>query len=231
MRRALIGVLALCFSVAAGAQRFSSNGLVRGIPPSVTSIGASHSANIPPSVTSLRSVPLCCNRFGRPFNFGVGFAFRGAPVFFAPVIVPVAVPVLPMVYDYGMDPLVAPEEVARVQRVVRRQPARDYEEEDYERYGEHNLDRRSHRAEPAEETAKPAAAPAPPEPPKPRPMTVLVFRDGHKVEIQNYAISGTTLYNFSEAGPHQITLDDLDLAATTKANYERGIAFHLPKRS
>lgn len=235
MRRTLIAVLALVFSVAAGAQSFSLNGgLARGIPPSVTSIGASHSANIPPSVTSLGSVPLCCTRSGRPFNFGVGFAFRNAPGFFAPIIVPVAVPVLPMAFDYGMDPLVTPEEVSHVERPVKSQPSRYYDDDDDDRYGEHNLDSRKRRAPvapAAEEPAKPVAAASAPEPPKPQPKTVLIFHDGHKVEIQNYAISGTTLYNLSESGPHQIALDDLDLAATTKANNERGIVFHLPKRS
>src|SRR5438270_10042724 len=117
MRRAIMIAAAVALGAAAQAQSFSLNGgIARGIPPSVTSIGASHSANIPPSVTSLRSVPLCCNRAGRPFNFGVGFALRGAPGFFAPMIVPVAVPVLPAIYDYGMDPLVAPEEVSRIQQ-------------------------------------------------------------------------------------------------------------------
>src|SRR5215472_11136719 len=178
MRRTLIAVLAVLFSVAAEAQSFSLNGgLARGIPPSVTSIDASHSANIPPSVTSLRSVPLCCTRSGRPFNFGVGFAFRGAPGFFAPIIVPVAVPVLPMVYDYGMDPLVAPEEVTRVERAVNRQPSRYYDDDD--RYSEHNLDRRT-RPAPAvvEEPPKPPAAASTPEPPRPQPKTVLIFHDG-----------------------------------------------------
>jgi hypothetical protein len=231
MRRALIGVLAVAFSLAAGAQSFTfSGGIARGIPPSVTSIGASHSANVPPSVTSLRSTPLCCTRSGRPFNFRVGFAFRSAPVFFSPVFVPIAVPVVPLVYDYGMDPLEAPQEVTRVQAEVRR-PARYYDDDDENRYGEHYLDRRTRHMPAAEVPVTPAAPATPPEPPKAQPMTVLVFRDGHKVEIQNYAISGATLYNLSDAAPHQVPLDDLDLAATTKANSERGIAFHLPKRS
>jgi len=139
-----------------------------------------------------------------------------------------------MVYDYGMDPLVAPDEVTRVERPVNRQPSRSYDDDDDDRYGEHNLESRRRRAPTApvaEEPAKPAAAASAPEPPKPQPKTVLIFHDGHKVEIQNYAISGTTLYNLSDSGPHQIALDDLDLAATTKANSERGIVFHLPKRS
>lgn len=233
MRRGFIIAAALALGATAHAQVFSLNGgIARGIPPSVTSIGASHSANIPPSVTSLRSVPLCCNRAGRPFNFGVRFALRAAPGFFSPVIVPVAVPVLPMAYDYGMDPLVAPEEVERMQRPVRA----GYREADYDagyNAGYASAARSSRRVETVEVPAKPPTPPPPPalEPPKPQPTTVLIFHDGHKVEIQNYAISGTTLYNLSETGPHQIALDDLDLSATTKANNERGIAFRLPKHT
>lgn len=232
MRRGLIiAAASIALGALVQAQSFSLNGgIARGIPPSVTSIGASHSANIPPSVTSLRSVPLCCNRAGRPFNFGMRFALRSAPGFFAPVIVPVAVPVLPMAYDYGMDPLVAPEEVERMQRPVRS----GYREADYDagyNAGYASAARSNRRVETVEVPAKPATPPSPPEPPKPQPMTVLIFRDGHRVEVQNYAISGSTLYNLSESGPHQVALDDLDLSATTKANIERGIAFHLPKRS
>ena len=76
-----------------------------------------------------------------------------------------------------------------------------------------------------------AESAAPPEPPKPQPVTVLIFRDGRKIEVQNYAISGATLYNLSDSGPHQVALEDLDLTATTKANNDRGISFRLPKKS
>ncbi|HZU21940.1 MAG TPA: hypothetical protein VE998_03850 [Terriglobales bacterium] len=226
MRRALIFAVVLAAGAAVQAQSSFSNGLARGIPPSVTSIGASHSGNIPPSVTALRSVPLCCSRNGGRLRFGL--AFRAAPVFFAPVIVPVAVPVLPMAYDYTMDPLVTPDEVARVEPAVHRQPRRsaDYEDD----YRDGYLDRR--RSAPPDATpALAAVAAAPAEPPKPQPTTVLIFRDGHRIEVQNYAISGTTLYNLSDSGPHQVALDDLDVSATTKANTERGVPFRLPKSS
>jgi hypothetical protein len=59
------------------------------------------------------------------------------------------------------------------------------------------------------------------------PATVLVFRDQHKLEVQNYAIVGQTLWAF--APQHQkIALSDLDLAATTKANDDRGVTFRAP---
>jgi hypothetical protein len=59
------------------------------------------------------------------------------------------------------------------------------------------------------------------------PATVLVFRDQHKQEVQNYAIVGQTLWTFG-ARTAKIPLSDLDLPATTKANDERGVDFRVP---
>lgn len=58
--------------------------------------------------------------------------------------------------------------------------------------------------------------------------TVLVFRDQHQKEIQNYAIVGQTLWNFAAHRTEKIPLADLDLAATVKANEDRGISFAVP---
>ena len=75
---------------------------------------------------------------------------------------------------------------------------------------------------------------APPPPPhqtqatEALPATVLVFRDQHKQEVQNYAIVGQTLWNFAPQHTQKIPLSDLDLPATTKANDERGVDFRLP---
>src|SRR5207248_4500547 len=63
----------------------------------------------------------------------------------------------------------------------------------------------------------------------PEPPTILVFKDGHKLEIGNYAIVGETLYNMSgDYRSFKIALASLDLDATIKANEERGLEFHLP---
>ena len=62
----------------------------------------------------------------------------------------------------------------------------------------------------------------------PVPPTVLVFRDQRKKEVQNYAIVGQTLWNFAPQRTEKIPLSDLDLAATTKANDERGVDFKVP---
>jgi hypothetical protein len=61
-----------------------------------------------------------------------------------------------------------------------------------------------------------------------QPQTVLVFKDGHQLEVENYAIVGSTLYDLTEGRRHRIPLSDLDLDATTKQNDERGIDFQVP---
>jgi hypothetical protein len=60
------------------------------------------------------------------------------------------------------------------------------------------------------------------------PATILVFRDHHQQEIQNYAIVGQTLWNFASPHTQKIPLADLDLAATEKMNDDRGVAFQVP---
>jgi len=57
--------------------------------------------------------------------------------------------------------------------------------------------------------------------------TVLVYRDGHKEELSNYAIVGDQLFDFSD-GKRKIAVADLDVAATVKANDQRGVDFQLP---
>ena len=64
-----------------------------------------------------------------------------------------------------------------------------------------------------------------------QPQTVLVFKDGHQLEVENYAIVGSTLYDLSEGHRRKIALSDLDLTATAKQNDDRGIDFKLPDSS
>ncbi len=66
------------------------------------------------------------------------------------------------------------------------------------------------------------------QPQDPVPATVLVFRDQHKEEISNYAIVGAALWSFSAQRTKKIPLVDLDVAATEKANDDRGVAFRVP---
>lgn len=67
-----------------------------------------------------------------------------------------------------------------------------------------------------------------PEPQPVQPLTVLVFKDGHKLEVGNYAIVGTTLFDMTPGHPRKIALADLDLDATQKQNDDRGVVFQLP---
>src|SRR5208282_4760693 len=60
------------------------------------------------------------------------------------------------------------------------------------------------------------------------PTTLLVYRDGHQVEVQDYAILGKTLWVFSNQMTRRVPLADLDLAATQRVNGERGVDFVAP---
>jgi hypothetical protein len=56
----------------------------------------------------------------------------------------------------------------------------------------------------------------------------LVFQDGHRLEIRNYAIVGRDIYNYSASGPRKIALADLDLTATHRINDDHGVEFQVP---
>ena len=63
---------------------------------------------------------------------------------------------------------------------------------------------------------------------EPAEPTVLVFRDGHREKIANYAIMGSTLFVLS--GPRaRIPVAELDIPATERVNQDRGIDFKVPK--
>lgn len=87
-------------------------------------------------------------------------------------------------------------------------------------------------AESASSTPEPAATSQPETTVAPeQPQTVLVFKDGHQIEVENYAIVGSTLYDLSEGHRRKIPLSDLDLDATTEQNDRRGIDFQIPSGS
>lgn len=117
--------------------------------------------------------------------------------------------------DYDRDRMIAEEMDQRSREdFMLRQEER---EADRDAYAHHGYGPREPQREQAQQ---PEGAPV-------LPATVLVFRDQHKVEVQNYAIVGQTLWAF--APQHQkIPLADLDLAATTRANDDRGLTFRVP---
>jgi hypothetical protein len=56
-------------------------------------------------------------------------------------------------------------------------------------------------------------------------ITVLVFRDGHRIDVRDYAIAGDTLWILTEQRATKVPLSDLDLDETVKVNQEHGIRF------
>ena len=70
-----------------------------------------------------------------------------------------------------------------------------------------------------------------PEPVTVQPATVLIFKDGHRSEVVNYAIVGDTLFQFVDGRARKILLSDLDLPATLKINEDQGIDFAVPQAS
>jgi hypothetical protein len=153
-----------------------------------------------------------CRRFGYPYYSGYGYAG-----FYSPY------------WGWGWDYSSSynyDEDQAREHALasemnalgIEEQSLRQREDWEREREEERDQDLYARRAEPrdAERSA-------------PTPATVLVFRDQHQQEVRNYAIAGGTLWVLSEQAAKKIPLAELDLAATTKANDERGVEFQVPK--
>lgn len=225
MRRTifLAGVAIMAFTVSVA----SAQGVIfSGIPASVTSITPNHpNPGIPPSVTSLRPAPSNHVGFrgGSPeFQSGFHHHHHG--------VVAVPVPVYYPYYDenpvdYSNNMQSQPE-----QQPVAESPAPTIFES---RPGYQAPPTQPIEPSRTEESIAPEKTSSKQEvaPPEPEPITVLVFRDGHEVEIGNYAIVGNTLYNLTgNYKAHKILLADLDLDKTAQVNEERGYEFRLPKQ-
>src|SRR5258708_5214186 len=65
----------------------------------------------------------------------------------------------------------------------------------------------------------------------PQAATLLIFKDGRKLELGNYAIIGQTLFDLTPGHPRKVALADLDLEATQKQNDDRGVSFQIPPGS
>jgi hypothetical protein len=65
--------------------------------------------------------------------------------------------------------------------------------------------------------------------PEPTEPTVLVLRNGQQEEVKRYSVVGQFLYDYTNPpGPRRISLSDLDLEATERANSQHGVQFLLP---
>jgi hypothetical protein len=235
--RSLVVVVGLALVVVASPRL---NAQIHGVPASVTSFGfgGSHSfaPGVPASVTSLgpngfggghgRFGSCCFDPFFQTGSQSPMFARGHHPHhdFFGSTL---------PVFGYGVP----------YTQVVVVQPDAGYGDDEDEYYdgGPTIFERRGSRAkrtrvveierEPDPAPAvQPAVAAEPPVPIVPQPNTVIVFRDGHQTELQNYAIIGDTLFDFTDNLSHKIQLADVDLTATHKANDARGVDFQVPAR-
>ena len=207
---------------------------INGAPASVTSPGfGGHAINgTPPSVTSLGpngfapgpQIPLSSAANG--FHHGNGHHHNG----------PNRSAAAPLLYAYPVPYAVPYADDANDANNVADDAGNDADTDNDPEYqgGPTVFDRRGSGADsyvppvrnvPPPHAADPDDPPADPDPPQP---TVLIFKDGHKLEVGNYAIVGTTLFDLTPGHPRRIALADLDLAATRKLNDDHGVAFQLP---
>lgn len=219
---ALFSLLALLFVIVS-----SSHAQINAVPSSVTSPGFGGRAvnGTPPSVTSLGP-----NGFApRP-----GVTFSTPPAFVRPgdgrhrhhhhhnFVGPVFYP-----YPYAVP---VPYETDN------RQPDAEADDEADYQGGPTIFDRRGSGEESYVPPARniPRRQPAqradadPPAPEPPQEPTLLVFKDGRKIEVGNYAIVGATLFDLTPGHPRKVALADLDLDATQKQNDDHGVVFRLP---
>jgi len=215
---------------------------INGVPASVTSIGFggnfSRPPGVPASVTSIGPAGLVPGgNFVVPNNFAnhsfVHFN-QNPPIFhrgrggdhgrnfgnnIAIVPVPYAVPyAVPVAVPYGGD-----------------EAGSDSAEQynggptifDRRGNGEAYPGRAAASEEPQQPVTEASAEPAPQQSAD-LPPTLLVFKDGRQLEVQNYAIVGDTLYDMTPGHRRRIPLSDLDLQATAQQNEDRGIDFRVP---
>lgn len=85
--------------------------------------------------------------------------------------------------------------------------------------------------DPEQQYASNSQASADPPRDVPEVPTALIFKDGHQVEVENYAILGQTLYDLTPGHPRKVALASIDLQATEKENDDRGVVFQVPASS
>ncbi len=219
---------------------------INGVPASVSSIGFggnfSRPPGVPASVTSIGPAGLVPNgNFVIPNNFANHpfVHFNQNPVFphghrgdrgrnfgnnVAILPVPYAVPyAVPVAVPYGGD-----ESSDDSAEQYNGGPTIFDRRGDGQAYAEHAAGRGTENETSPPPVTQGSAEPAPVQAAVDQPPTMLVFKDGHKLEVQNYAIIGDTLYDMTPGHRRRVSLSELDLAATAQQNEDRGIDFQVP---
>jgi hypothetical protein len=99
-------------------------------------------------------------------------------------------------------------------------------------YGSGNQGQRSEQEVEYRSTAVPPP-PAAPSEPLPLAALALIFKDGHSLQIHNYAMTRTKLYVLDGAAAGrslEIPLSAIDLQATEETNRQAGVDFSIPCR-
>jgi hypothetical protein len=239
--RIRLSFLLSCSLVLLLASFSSVQAQIHGIAPSVTSFGFGGNNNPTPgvaaSVTSLGPngfgngfgnccfVPFFTSRpplaiDGRRLHHNHGFAGISGPIY-----VPYAVP-YPVPYDQAGD-----DESVGVDSTYSRDVPLASDRSPGYRDAPAPRKARQFSPDPVPAAAAPPVPAEPPESVAAQPTTVLMFKDGHQSEVQNYAIFGETLFDFTDGRSHKILLADLDLPATQKANDDRGVDFQIPAKT
>lgn len=230
---AVAAVLSLLALPAAAQMNSHGDPAIHGVPPSVTSFGfGGHQGfhGVPPSVTSLHfgSVQRPVHRppidhrrhhreFVNPFYGGVYYAPYAVPYddySDYSTMSPGVDDTMEEEYSHPGPTIFDSHGVTGREYAVPR-PPEDYRSEENYR-------------SPEQESQKPVVAAQPQEAPEEQPATILVFKDGRQMEIENYAIVGTTLYDLSDGRAKKVALVELDLPATVKQNDDRGVEFKIP---
>jgi hypothetical protein len=252
MKRVLTGAAAVILSAllvpGLFAQNTSHAPSMHGTPPSHGGFRPAAGPSFIPRINpgpSFRSPTPCCGTFSGGFTFGVGTPNNP---FFPPtfghhhhggfnnfgggfVAVPYVVPVYPYGYPYGSDMTYDDQQATQQPEHAQQEPAAPT-----------IFERRARRA-PAPEPSPDDSYAAAPQESVPtitasdvaaaqssasEPTSVLIFRDGHQLEVQNYAIVGDTLYDLTPGHPRKIALASIDIPATVQANDDRGVTFRVP---
>lgn len=226
--KTLVMILAFCAPAALFAQHHGIE--FKGIPASVTSPRADGSLRgIPASVSDPRSSTLppssfCCRH---------GHRHSSAPVYAVPYYGYYGYPSYydASYYDQPQQPVTQQQAPPPQVIIIKDERSSTKDEGLYEEQGfeEDNPVTPSTRHESTRTTTEAKLEPAPPVPQEQLPMTTLVYRDGHKAELRNYAIVGNNLVDLTKASfLKKIPLDSLDLEATRRENEENGVEFHVP---
>jgi hypothetical protein len=196
-------------------------------------------------------------RAGMPFRSGVRAGFvhqrpRRFPRSSAFLLPPYFYPDYDYNYDYGYEP-VAQEPPPAAAVAPAAQPAApaapppeplvlEYRDDQWVRVASYGQSPAPAPAQSAEQSPAPApilrsAATGRKEaaqpPPPALPPAILVFRDGHREEIEKYTIMGGSIYTSADywstgSWTREVPIAELDVAATLKLNQQRGGKLTLP---